>query len=80
MCRPCTNFARMVLKIDPSAVGRTEQVLRPVHTECHNVTLTAGTLDLFDGHCHGQNGLHILNNATLTVTISVNRPLVALTF
>ena len=31
---------------------------RPVHTECHYVTLTGGTVDLFDGNCDGQNGLH----------------------
>ena len=37
---------------------RTCSTLRPVHTERHNVALTGGTFDLFDGHCDGQNGLH----------------------
>ena len=33
-------------------------ILRLIHTERHNVTLTGGTFDLFDGNCDGQNGLH----------------------
>ena len=32
--------------------------LRLIHTKRHNVTLTGGTFDLFDGNCDRQNGLH----------------------
>ena len=56
--------------------------LRPVHTKCHNVTLTGGTFVLSDRHCDGQNGLHThlpVNVAfftlAVTLTLGVNRPL-----
>ena len=58
------------------------ETLRPVHTERHNVTLTSGAFDLFDGHYDGQNGLHAhlsINVPFLTMmvmlTLVVNRPL-----
>ena len=58
-----------------------EAALRPAHTEPHNVTLTGGTFDLFDGHCDRQNGLHthlpVMNIVffplTATFTLDVNR-------
>ena len=34
------------------------ELLRLIHTDRHNVTLTGGTFDFFDGNCDGQHGLH----------------------
>ena len=52
-----------------------------VHTERHNVTLTGGTFDLFEGQYDGQNGFHthlpvnvVLFTLTVTLTLGVNMP------